>query len=105
MLQIEGQIFLFDLGQDCSLWEKRKKQMRYEYFVNLRVTVAIPCMRSCLACLVIYSFFVYRCDQYRWVSKGVYSVKSSNHDFKKRSNWIDVESAEKGVCFKGSTKS
>ena len=39
----------------------------------------------------------HRCDQYRWVSKGVYSIKSSDHDFKKRSNWIDVEGAEKGT--------
>ena len=49
--------------------------------------------------LHLYSlgFFICRCDQYRWVSKGVYSIKSSNYDFKKRSNWIDIESAEKGT--------
>lgn len=35
VLPIEGQIFLFDLGKDRSLWEKRKKQMRYEHFLNL----------------------------------------------------------------------
>ena len=31
VLPIEGQIFLFDLGQDANLWEKRNKQMRYEH--------------------------------------------------------------------------
>ena len=35
VLPVEGQIFLFDLGEDRSLWEKRKKQMRYEHFLNL----------------------------------------------------------------------
>ena len=35
VLPIEGQIFLFDLGKDQNLWEKWKKQMRYEHFLNL----------------------------------------------------------------------
>ncbi|XP_065885871.1 uncharacterized protein [Dysidea avara] len=37
-----------------------------------------------------------RCDEYRWVTKGVYTLKSNNFDFniKKRSNWIDIESSE-----------
>lgn len=39
---------------------------------------------------------VYRCDQYRWVTKGVYAVKSEGCEFKKRSNAVDDISLKKG---------
>ena len=36
VLPVEGQMFIFDLGPDTRLciWEKRKKQMRYEHLLN-----------------------------------------------------------------------
>ena len=30
VLPIGGQMFIFNLGQDSRLWEKRKKQMRFD---------------------------------------------------------------------------
>ena len=38
-----------------------------------------------------YIFFLinYRCDQYRWVTKGVYTINYNQQCLKKRSNAID----------------
>ena len=39
--------------------------------------------------------YVYRCDQYRWVSKGVYTINCKNAVLKKRSNHIDNKNSGK----------
>ena len=36
-----------------------------------------------------------RCDQYHWVTHGVYSVKSANYNIKKRSNAVDAKDLPK----------
>ena len=38
---------------------------------------------------------MFRCDQYRWVTKGVYTVRSGGYEFKKRSNAVDNISLKK----------
>lgn len=35
--------------------------------------------------------FPFRCDQYRWVTKGVYTIKTKEYTLKKRSNAVDSE--------------
>lgn len=51
----------------------------------------------CVAALDVFlvitvpPFIGYRCDQYRWVSKGVYTIKCGTTVLNKRSNIIDLE--------------
>ena len=39
----------------------------------------------------------YGCDQYRWVTKGVYTIKCGVYEVKKRSNTIDSDQSPQGV--------
>ena len=38
---------------------------------------------------------MFRCDQYRWVTKGVYTVRSGGYEFKTWSNAVDNISLKK----------
>ena len=42
---IAGQIFLFDLGADTSLWEKQRRQLRY---IVSRTRTYVPCQLNVL---------------------------------------------------------
>ena len=87
----EGTVFLYYLGSDKSEWDLKKRKLRY----------CAGCISCCfnfsiILLIVIMLILTFRCDQYRWVHKGTYSIKLKSYEIKKKNSMIDVVDGRKG---------